>query len=94
MDVFLRTVETKKKKDAFQVLMQLSESYLSEMWYSALVSIKTQKQERLKSAEDEMQVYLSKMCPSIKEICKCHVPCFTLNVCLNWFYSFPLFYFF
>lgn len=59
-------------RKAVTILSLFSTSYLCEQGFSALTAIKSKKREKLDSVEQEMRVYLSRIRPRIKDICKIH----------------------
>jgi hypothetical protein len=52
------------------ILLQFSTTYLCELGFSALATVKNTKRERLLTVEDELRVCLSKIRPRIQQICK------------------------
>ena len=54
---------------AVTILLQFSTSYMCEIGFSILTSIKTKKRERLLEIEEEMRVAISNVRPDIERIC-------------------------
>lgn len=59
-------------KKALNILLQFSTSYLCELGFSTLTSIKCKKRGSLLDIDEEMRVCLSSIRPNIKEIAKTH----------------------
>ena len=57
---------------ALRLLVKFLTSYLYELGFSALTTIKHKKRAKLLSVEDELRVCLSKTRPNLKELCKKH----------------------
>ena len=60
-------------KKALKLLLLFSTTYICELGFSAITTIKNKKRERLLSVEEEMRVCLSTIRPRIKEICRYHL---------------------
>ena len=59
-------------KEAINVLLQFSTSYLCELGFSYLNNIKNKKRERLKNIQEELRVCLSHIRPQIAAVVKKH----------------------
>jgi len=55
---------------ALQLLVQFSTSYLCEVGFLAMTTIKHKKRERLLSAEEELRVCVTKTRPRIHALCR------------------------
>ena len=67
--ILIREYQSIAKK-ALAILMQFSTSYLCELGFSTLTSIKRKKRTNLQSIDEEIRVCLSYICPNIGEIAK------------------------
>ena len=59
-------------KKALTILLQFATSYLCELGFSALATIKCKKRGTLQCIDEEMRVCLSNIRPNIEEITKTH----------------------
>ena len=59
-------------KKALNHCCYFRQTYICELGFSAMTTIKNKKRERLLSVEEEMRVCLSTIRPRIKEICRYH----------------------
>ena len=57
-------------KTTLSILIQFSTSYLRELGFSPLTSIKCKKRQNIQCVEEELRVCLSHIRPNIKEIAK------------------------
>ena len=81
LNVFRRSLDNDRKRRAskiniarraLHILLQFSTSYLCELGFSMLTNIKYKREKRWSVLKKKMRVFISEICPRIKEICRGH----------------------